>query len=96
MFAVFIGLEDRLRKIPNWINRGVKFIAGITLHIYIVQFVVIHRLENFIFPVNFFATTAGILALACVIYYAEYFIKKGILALVDKVKGKKKNAESNN
>ncbi len=94
-FAFFIGLEDSLKKIPNWMNKAVKFVAGITLHIYIVQWVVIRRLEGLIFPVNFFATTAVILILACVMYYAEFFIKKGILALVDKIKGKKKNAESN-
>ncbi len=96
MFAVFVGLEDCLKKIPNWINRAVKFVAGITLHIYIVQFVLIRRLEGLVFPVNLFVTTAAILALACALYYAEYFIKKGVLLLIDKIKGKKKNAESNN
>lgn len=95
MFAVFIGLEDVLKKIPNWLNKAVKFVAGITLHIYIVQFVLIRRLENISFPINFFATTVAILALACALYYAEYFIKKGILLLIDKTKGKKGNAESN-
>ena len=95
MFAVFIGLEDGLKKIPNWLNKSVKFIAGITLHIYIVQFVVIRRLEGVVFPLNFLATTAVILVLACIVYYAEFFIKKGSLLLVKKIKGKKKNAESN-
>jgi hypothetical protein len=37
----------------------------------------------------------AILVLACVVYYAEFFIKKGIVFLADKIKGKKKNAESN-
>lgn len=95
MFAVFIGLEDWLKKIPNWLNKTVKFVAGITLHIYIVQFVLIRRLENIVFPINFLATTVAILALACALYYAEYFTKKGIFLLIDKIKGKKKNAESN-
>lgn len=95
MFAVFIGLEDCFKKIPNWLNKTMKFVAGITLHIYIVQFVLIRRLETLVFPVNFLVTTVAILALACAVYYVEFFIKKGILALVDKIKGKKKNAESN-
>ena len=95
MFAVFIGLEDYFKKIPDWINKAVKFVAGITLHIYIVQFVIIRRLEGFIFPVNFLVTTVAILALACAVYYAEFFIKKGIALLIDKTKGKKENAESN-
>ena len=95
MFVVFIGLEDLLGKIPNKINKAVKFIAGITLHIYIVQFVVIRRLDGLPFPVNFLLTTIAILALACALYYTEYFIKKGAQLLIDKMKGKKKNAESN-
>ena len=95
MFAVFIGLEDCFKKIPDWINKAVKFVAGITLHIYIVQFVIIRRLEGLIFPVNFLVTTVAILALACAVYYAEFFIKKGIALLIDKTKGKKENAESN-
>ena len=95
MFAVFIGLEDCLKKVPDLINKAVKFVAGITLHIYIVQFVLIRRLEVLIFPVNFLATTVAILALASVVYYAEFFIKKGIMLLVGKVKKEKENAESN-
>lgn len=95
MFAVFIGLEDYFKKIPDWINKTVKFVAGITLHIYIVQFVIIRRLEGLVFPVNFFFTTVAILLLACMMYCAEFFIKKGILLLVGKIKGKKENAESN-
>lgn len=94
MFAVFIGLEDCFKKIPNWVNKAIKFVAGITLHIYIVQFVIIRRLEGLVFPVNFLVTTVAILALACVVYYAEFFIKKGIALLMDKIKGGKKNAES--
>ena len=96
MFAVFIGLEDYFKKIPNRINKAVKFVAGITLHIYIVQFIIIRRLEGLVFPVNFLVTTVAILLLACMMYYAEFFIKKGILLLVGKIKGKKENAESNN
>lgn len=95
MFAVFIGLEDCFKKAPAWINKSAKFVAGITLHIYIVQFVLIRRLEGLIFPVNFLVTTAAIFVLACAVYYAEFFIKKGILLLVDKTKGKKENAKSN-
>ena len=95
IFAVFMGLEEQLKKLPVWINKAVNFCAGITLHIYIVQFVVIRRLEDLAFPVNLLATTFMILALACAVYFAEYFIKNGIMMLIDKVKGKNKDAESN-
>ena len=95
MFAVFIGLEDSFKKIPNCMNKVVKFVARMTLHIYIVQFVVIRRLEGLVFPINFIATTASILVLACVMYYSELFIKKGVLLLIDKTKGTRENAEHN-
>lgn len=94
-FAVFISLEDRLNKIPKWINNVIKFVARMTLHIYIVQFVLIRRLEGMVFPVNFLVTTVAIFALACALYYAEFFIKKGIILLIDKIRGNRKNAESN-
>ena len=93
MFAVFMGLEETLKKAPAWLNKAVGFIASITLHIYIVQFVVIRRLEGLIFPLNFVATTAVILLLASALYFAEYFVRKGILYLINKIKGINKNGE---
>lgn len=95
MFAVFMGFENQLKKLPAWINRSIGFLAKMTLHIYLVQFVIIRRLEGLPFPVNFLVTTAAILAVACAVYYVEYFFKKGILLLTDKIKGNKKNAENN-
>ena len=94
-FAVFMGFENQLKKLPAWINKSVGFLAKITLHIYLVQFVIIRRFEGLPFPVNFLLTTAAILAAACALFCAEHFIKKGILLLTDKVKGNKKNAKSN-
>ena len=96
LFTIFIGLEKKWECVPKRLNNAVKFLANITLHIYIVQFVLIRRLENLIFPINFLVTTLAILALATVLYYVERCLKRGILLLVDKIKGKGKNAESNN
>lgn len=93
IFVVFIGLEEQLKKLPNWLNKTIEFFASITLHIYLVQFVVIRLLENLVFPLNFVATTAAILAAASALYFAEYFIRKGISHLTKK--GKDKHAESN-
>lgn len=94
MFAVFMGLEEKLKKAPAWLNKSMGFIASITLHIYIVQFVVIRRLEGLIFPLNFIATTSMILLLAAVLYFAEYFVRKGILCLIDKTKRINNNGEA--
>ena len=93
--AVFAGLEEKLKKAPKWINKPVEFLAGITLHIYLVQFVIIRAFESLVFPINFVITTVTIIAAACVLYYAEYYTRRGILLFVDKSKRKKKYAESN-
>ena len=95
MFAIFIGLEGSLKKVPGWINKSVKFVAGITLHIYLVQFVIIRAFEGLMFPLNAVVTTVLIFAAASALYIAEYFTSKGILHLIDKAKGKKNNAENN-
>lgn len=86
LFATFIGLEEKLAKIPAWINNIVKFISSITLQIYIVQFVIIRALENLVFPLNLLATTVAILAVASVVYFVEYFIRKGIEQRLEKAK----------
>ena len=94
-FVVFLGLEERLKRLPSWVNCIVEYLAKITLHIYIVQFVLIRRLEGLMFPLNFVLTTLAILAAASVLYLVEHYIRKGVLYFVDKTKGKKQNAESN-
>ena len=95
MLAILIGLEQVLRSFPTWLNKSVKFIAGITLHIYLVQFVVIYAFEGLAFPLNFAVTTAMILALASALYFAEAFIRNGFLYLAKKIVRKKENAKSN-
>ena len=95
MFAVFIGLERALKALPTWLNKAVEFVAGITLHIYLVQFVIIYAFEGLAFPLNFAVTTAMILAAAAALYFAEAFVRKGILCLTKKIVRKKENAKSN-
>ena len=87
MFAVFIGLEETLKKAPAWLNKTVGFIASITLHIYIVQFVVIRRLQGLIFPLNFAVTTATILALAAVLYFQSILCEREFYVSSIKRKG---------
>ena len=95
VFAVFIGLEPVFKRFPMWLNKTVKFVATITLHIYLVQFVVIYTFEGLMFPLNFVVTTALILAAASALYFAEAFTRKGILCLTKKIVRKKENAKSN-
>ena len=93
MLALFIGLEDLLKVIPSWLNKFAKFVAGITLHIYLVQFVIIRAFEGVVFPLNFIVTTAMIFVVASALYFAEYFASKGISHLINKARGKN-NAKS--
>ncbi|MBE6684074.1 MAG: acyltransferase [Ruminococcaceae bacterium] len=95
MFAVFAGLEDKLKKAPKWLNKPIEFMANITLHLYLVQFVIIRAFEKYVFPINFVITTVTIIAAASVLYFAEHYIRKGVLLLADKIKRKKKYAEGN-
>ena len=92
MFVVFIGLEEKIKNFPMWINKTAKFISGITLHIYIVQFVIIRRLEDLVFPINFAVTTVSIFVSAVAIYYAEQLVRKTLVRIFKK-QGKK-DAES--
>jgi peptidoglycan/LPS O-acetylase OafA/YrhL len=94
LFAVFIAMEDIFKKVPKWLHKTIKFIADITLHIYLVQFVIIYALENLPFPINFVLTTLAILAAASALYFAEYYTRKGVSCLFNKLKVRKKNAES--
>lgn len=96
MFLVFIGLEDWFKKLPKNLNKCVKFIAGITLHIYLVQFIIIREFETLTFPLNFLVTTISIFIAADALYFAEYYTRKAILYLLDLIKGKGKNAENKN
>lgn len=88
MLAVFAGLEEKLKKAPKWINKPIEFIANITLHIYLVQFVIIRAFEKLVFPINLAITTVMIIAVASALYFAECYTRKGILLLVDKTKRK--------
>ena len=88
MLTVFTGIEDKLKKAPKWLNKSIEFIANITLHIYLVQFVIIRAFEKLVFPINLAITTMMIIAVASALYFAECYTRKGILLLVDKTKRK--------
>ncbi len=93
-FAVFIRLEKNLARLPTWLNKPMKFLSSITLQIYIVQFVVINKLSNIVFPLNLLLVVIGIVVLATVVYYVECFIKKSVARLLSKTKGRKKYEDS--
>jgi len=87
-FAVFMGLEQRLCGVCRPISRAVGFISGITLQIYIVQFLIIYKFAELAFPLNFAVIVLVIFAAASVLYLIEYYLRKGISCLLSKRKNK--------
>ena len=78
--AVFISLESKLEKIPNKVNNVAKYVGGLTLQIYLVQFVIIRKFSSLVFPLNLVVVVLLILIFASLVYFAEQFIRKFILS----------------
>jgi peptidoglycan/LPS O-acetylase OafA/YrhL len=94
-FKNFISIEEKLKALPNFVNKPIKFLAKITLQIYVVQFVIIARFKHLTFPLNFLVVTGLILVVASALYLAECCIRKAIIKLKENL-GKNKNAENQN
>lgn len=75
LFRVFIGIDDKLTKLPSPIKKVIEYISAITLEIYIVQYALEDRLRNVaVFPVNWIVLTLSILICAVVLHYICEFI----------------------
>ena len=70
-------------------NLPAKFLAGITLEVYLVQNVIIHHLSSLVFPLNLVVVTVLILAAAWLAHWLADRLSRGISA-VFKSKGKTK------
>ena len=88
IFAFAIGLEKILCKLNGKVIYVMKFIASITLQIYIVQFLVIESFKSLVFPLNLVVVTALIVISASILYYIEHYVRKGIGYIVNKNKTK--------
>lgn len=73
-----MGINNILEKMPSMIKQIIKLISEITLEIYIVQYVIIDKLENiYFFPFNFIIVTITILVVSYVLNKVNnLFIKK--------------------
>ena len=96
IFALALSCESKMKVGPKWLNRGITFLSKMTLHIYIVQFAVIRRLETLSFPINFVVVTVAILALAIAVYHVEQFIRQGLVTLFQRTDKEEKNAKDSN
>lgn len=69
LFRLFSGLDEKLEKMPVWICRCISFVAGMTLEIYVVQYVLIDALRSAaIFPLNWIIVTGSILLCALALH----------------------------
>jgi hypothetical protein len=83
IFRYFIGLDQQLPSAPNWVKKFVDFIAGRTLEIYLVQYVLIDLLRPVgKFPLNWICITASIILSASVLHFLSEFITRRITKLI--------------
>ena len=60
LFRGFIGLEDKLHRMPEKLHKAMVFVAGFAFEIYLVQYALIPRLNIGPFPVNFLLVSGTI------------------------------------
>ena len=78
----FAGLDSKLENLPVWIKNCINFIAGITLEIYVVQYVLISILRNVApFPINWICLTASIIISA----YVLHIVSAKIIGLTERI-----------
>ena len=69
VFLTFAGLDSKLENLPVWLKKAISFVSGITLEIYVVQYVLIGLMRPVgIFPLNWILLTASILGSAFILY----------------------------
>ena len=76
-FRVFMTLERRCTKMPQWLHGIAKFLADHTLEIYLVQYVIIAKLNYGPFPVNWLIVSAAII-MAVAQSNLRYIAKMGL------------------
>lgn len=65
------NLEPFLIRSLEKVRRGILFIAGTTLQIYLVQFPIIERFKGLLFPLNLLVITFLIFIAASVVYWID-------------------------
>ena len=83
IFRLFSALDWNLTHFPEWVKKGIEFISGLTLEIYVVQYVLIEVIRNLglPFPLNWIVLTAAIISFA----FGLKFVCDLLYKTVDKV-----------
>lgn len=85
VFKSFAGIDDKIRKIPAKLYKIIKYVADITLEIYVVQNALIPIFRDVAsFPINWIITTLSILCIAAVLHYMVKLIDRIIEPLYNK------------
>lgn len=80
LFRGFIGLEDKLHRMPEKLHKAMVFVAGFAFEIYLVQYALIPRLNIGPFPVNFLLVSGTIFLSAL----ALHKLHDWVMALIEK------------
>lgn len=82
LLAVKLEKQNFFARMPNWLNRGAKFLSGLTLEIYLGQLLIFHWFQNLPFPIDFILVTTLIVAYAWIVHMcASWFSSKAIKLL---------------
>ncbi len=88
LFRWFASIDAKLDSFPKWSHATVKFIANLTLEIYLVQYVLIDfvRKLSLPFPINWILLTAMIIAAAFILHIIIKYATKAVEAVISKLK----------
>lgn len=78
LFVIFQNMERGLKRMPRRIYRVVNFLADHTLEIYLVQYVIIDRLDIGPFPLNWLLVTSCIIVSAWILRMLSQILIKRI------------------
>lgn len=88
LLRTFCGMDGKLENLPQWAKKIISFIAGMSLEIYAVQYVLIDvvREQHLHFPINWFLITAAIFISAFILHMLCEIMYKSVNKAMTKVK----------
>lgn len=86
LFRLFAAIDWNL-TFPGWVKKLIEFVSGLTLEIYVVQYVLIEIIRNLglPFPLNWIVLTAAIVLFAFALKSVCDLINKTIDRLLEKI-----------
>ncbi len=93
LFRGMIGLEEKLSQAPEKLRNLIAFLASFAFEIYLVQYMLIPRLNLGPFPVNFLLVSGGIFASALALHIVHKKTMSGIDRLIGGIRAGRKMAK---